>query len=61
MAAIIFEPGAEQHYCRLNVKELSVPDEFALLFWRGGPTHSGNYKVVWRRGQEIRAMLLEAA
>ncbi len=71
VAAVIFGPGAEQHYClvtdiseggvRLHVKELNIPDEFALLFSPGGPTQSGNYKVVWRRGQDIGAMLLETA
>ena len=71
VAAIVFGPSAEQHYClvtdiseggvRLHVKELSVPDEFALSFSPGGPTQSGNYKVVWRRGQDIGAMLLETA
>jgi hypothetical protein len=70
VAAITFGPGAVQHYClvtdfseggvRLHVKELNVPDEFSLLFSPGGAARSGNYKVVWRRGQDIGAKLIEA-
>ena len=70
VAAITFGPGAVQHYClvtdfseggvRLHVKELNVPDEFSLLFSPGGAARSGNCKVVWRRGQDIGAKLIEA-
>ncbi len=69
VAAITFGPGAVQHYClvsdfseggvRLHVKQLTIPDEFSLLFSPGGAARSGNYKVVWRRGQDIGAKLIE--
>jgi PilZ domain len=69
VAAITFGPGAVQHYClvtdfseggvRLHVKQLTIPDEFSLLFSPGGAARSGNYKVMWRRGQDIGAKLIE--
>ena len=68
MAAITFGPDAVQHYClvtdfseggvRLHVKQLTIPDEFSYVL-PGGAARSGNYKVIWRRGQDIGAKLIE--
>jgi hypothetical protein len=38
-----------------------VPDDFVLLFPEDGPGQSGNYKVVWRIGQDIGARFVGPA
>jgi PilZ domain-containing protein len=70
VAAIVFGADAEQHYClvtdiseggvRLHIKELNVPDDFSLRFAPDVPAQSGNYKVVWRRGQDLGAKFVGA-
>jgi hypothetical protein len=70
VAAIVFGLEAEQHYClvtdvseggvRLHVKELNVPDDFSLRFAPGVPAQSGNYKVTWRRGQDLGAKFVDS-
>jgi hypothetical protein len=70
MAAIVTKQGTERQFClvtdisdsgvRLQINNFDVPDVFALLFRPDGPTHSGNYKVVWRAGREIGAKFVGA-
>ena len=64
VATVVFGAG-RQHYCivkdysdggvGLYVTGFYLPDEFALLSPPNGPARSGNYKVVWRLGQNVGA------
>ena len=64
-AKIVFGDGTVLHYCnvtdiskggvRLHLYSTDIPDVFALLFPGDGPAQSGNYEIVWRRGQNVGA------
>ena len=45
---------------RIHINGFKVPDEFVLLFPGDGPTQSGNYKVAWRRDQDVGAKFIGA-
>jgi hypothetical protein len=40
---------------RLHINGFVVPDDFVLFFPKDGPAQSGDYKVVWRVGQDVGA------
>jgi hypothetical protein len=70
LAAIQFWDGGAQRYClvttiseggvQLHINGFNVPDDFMLVFPEGGPTQSGNYKVVWRNGPELGAKFISS-
>lgn len=70
LAAVQFWDGGAQRYClvsdisdggvQLHINGFNVPDDFMLLFPEGGPTQSGNYRVVWRNASEIGAKFISS-
>lgn len=70
LATIQFGNGVKSHYClvidisaggvRIHINGFKVPDKFVLLFPGDGPTQSGNYKVAWRRDQDVGAKFIGA-
>jgi PilZ domain len=70
LAALQFWDGGAQRYClvtdisdggvQLHINGFNVPDDFMLIFPKGGPTQSGNYKVVWRNGLELGAKFVSS-
>ncbi len=43
---------------RINAFGLYVPDEFVLLLSGDGPAQDGEYRVIWRLGQDVGAKLV---
>jgi len=39
--------------------DLKFPDQFVLNISGDGPAQDGTYKVIWRRGSDVGAKLLE--
>jgi hypothetical protein len=70
LARVQIERGAEPRFClvtdisaggvRIHAKGFEVPEIFVLLFPEDGPTQSGNYKVVWRLGENLGAEYIGA-
>jgi hypothetical protein len=68
LATIQLRNGATQIDCivadissasvRINAYGFEIPENFVLLFPGGGPTQSGNYRVIWRLGQEVGARFI---
>jgi hypothetical protein len=63
--------GGPSNYCvvtdiseggiRLHAPGFAVTDEFVLALTGNGSTRNGTYSVVWRRGSDVGAKLLEPA
>jgi len=45
---------------RLHINGIDVLDEFVLIFPSDVPAKSGNYKAVWRSGQDLGAKFVSA-
>jgi hypothetical protein len=70
LARLQIKDGAEFHFClvtdipaggvRIHVNGFEVPEVFVLLFPQDSPIQSGNYRIVWRLGQNIGAEFIGA-
>jgi hypothetical protein len=71
LAKIQLGNGVQPLYClvtdisdggvRVHANGFDVPDEFRLLMTGDGPFQDGDYRVIWRLGQEVGAKLLRVA
>jgi hypothetical protein len=71
LAKIQLGPGNPPRYClvtdisgggvRINAFGFNPPDEFVLLISGDGPAGDGAYRVIWRLGYDVGAMLVSAA
>ena len=46
---------------RVHANGFHVPDQFRLLITGDGPFQNGDYRVIWRLGQEVGAKLVGVA
>jgi hypothetical protein len=63
--------GGPSNYCvvtdiseggvRLHAPGFAVTDEFVLSLAGNGPAQNGTYHVIWRRGSDVGAKLVEPA
>jgi hypothetical protein len=68
LAKIQLDSGMQPLYClvtdisdggvRVHANGFHVPDEFRLLMTGDGPFQNGDYRVIWRLGEEVGAKLL---